>query len=301
MTNLTIVFNIDVAISHDGESIFVSINDSSSYLQYSNDFGESFHEFGFKSNWGQLSSTPTGDILYAVGGLEMSSMHMFERRNGQWMELGRQLDPKIELSVTLQGPQGNISVPGNSSVPGSYQGSTHRGLTKSGIVLVCISFLGIALLLLSVTYYYFRDKGLLRFATCSRSAAGTRPLPVADVERVTPSVCVSVNSFEDDESDPVSTDVPTADATQLTGLIPLDKAAKLESWKAEGSLSDVEFIIARRILTNESGINGSFMRDLRHAVHSHKAGEISDRDFLLAKSRILLSLTDNEDYEIDSV
>ena len=92
-----------------------------------------------------------------------------------------------------------------------------------------------------------------------------------------------------------------ADATQLTTTVPVDEAAKLQAWKAEGSLSDVEYIIAKRILTNDHGLNWSFMQDLRYVVHSHKAGEISDRDFLVAKSRILLSMTTGQDDEVDHV
>ena len=289
-------------------SVFVSRNNVSAYMLFSKDSGETFHEFGFVSNWGQLSCSPDGDVISAANDRNPSSSTMFAYRSDQWIEVALAVgilgstpeETFIELSMALQGYQSNNSMPGNDTVSIGYKGS-HQTLTTNGIVLVCISFLGIALLFLSVIYYFFRDKGLLRYMTCSRFSSGGRPLPVADVERVQPSVCVSVSGVESEDLHAISTNVPTADATQLTGVIPVDKAAKLESWKAEGALSDVEYIIARRILTNESGINGSFMRDLRHAVHSHKAGEISDRDFLLAKSRILLSMTASEDYEIDLV
>ena len=312
----TFPFYLGVAVSCHGRSIFVSRNNVSAFMLYSNDSGETFHEFGFVSNWGQLSCSPDGDVVSAANDRNPSSSTIFAYRSEQWIEVARQTDfpglavgilgstPEetfIELSMALQGYQSNNSMSGNETVSGGYKGS-HQTLTTNGIVLVCISFLGIALLFLSVIYYFFRDKGLLRYLTCSRFSSGGRPFPVADVERVQPSVCVSVSSAEsEDLSNASSAEIPTADATQLTGIIPVDKAAKLESWKAEGALSDVEYIIARRILTNESGINGSFMRDLRHAVHSHKAGDISDRDFLLAKSRILLSMTASEDYEIDLV
>ena len=186
----------------------------------------------------------------------------------------------------------------NCSAQTLHAGGGSQGFSQKGVVLLTLSFVGIGLLLVSITYYYFRSRGLLPMFKCWTLSSGARPLPVADVERVDPSLCLSIESYDIEETSSIP-EVPTADATQLTTTVPVDEAAKLQAWKAEGSLSDVEYIIAKRILTNDNGLNWSFMQDLRYVVHSHKAGEISDRDFLVAKSRILLSITTGQDDEVD--
>ena len=167
-----------------------------SSLLYSTNFGQSFGSFGQKSHWGALSTSLNGQITVAADSLDPGAVftfllcnNRFELRYHNRLPAGSVTQVAISsegnriFAITPREPvwidsSVNFNSSANCSTQALHASGGSQGFSQKGVVLLTLSFVGIGLLLVSITYYYIRGKGLLVMFKCWTISPGARPLPV---------------------------------------------------------------------------------------------------------------------------